>query len=45
MNRCVSAGIKGDKCCHVARMSGVLSMSSNVAAAATLEGGSTSSTA
>jgi hypothetical protein len=45
MNRRVSTGIRGEKRCHPARMSGVLSMSSNDLAATSIDGGSTSSTA
>ena len=41
----MSAGIKGEKRCHAARMSGVLSMLSRVLAATSIDGGWTSSTA
>src|SRR5215204_4384764 len=40
MNRFVSAGIEGDIICHPARTSGVLSMSSRVFAATSIDGGS-----
>jgi hypothetical protein len=45
MNRRVSAGTKGDIVRHAARTSGVLSMSSRLLAATSIDGGSTSSTA
>ena len=45
MNRLVSVGIIWDIICHPARMPGVLSMTSSVFAATSIDGGSTSSTA
>jgi hypothetical protein len=41
----VSAGIEGDIICHTARMPGVVSMSSRLLAATSIDGGSISSTA